>query len=513
MNDQKIPGLESRTNKRTGKTVYRICTHLNGVNTKTAWTTLEKTIKHNTKLQATRVKMPVKNQHTVVENDMRVSELLEKFHVYAKTRYSPNTYLDLKQNYNLILKKYLNLQISELSKINLIDEFNTGICRNTAEKRVAKLKMLQSFAEANDYPFKFNSKKLMQNFHNYPASEENIKFLSKNDVNSIYKCIDDYIAFNVEKLELLEKIKIEKPNTKKIEKHLKFYNRQIDNFKNFKLMVTIALYAGLRVGEIFGLRNKDIDLENKIINVNCVQCKDKSIKYSTKNGTTRIVPMYKKIQLALTEKMKNSNNPDSRIFEGYTYAGWLVRRMEYLRKNNGLDPKYTFHTLRHTFASIYFKLHGTDKDVLVDLQEIMGHSSFDMTLHYVHLYKTYKGNLLDGLSFNEAEKVEDIREEKEKQNLINATVSIKVLDDQLRVEAPYAKEMILKYEELGGVYNKENRCWVFHPSAEQEVKNLLKEKFEYLPELSIEDKLNEVQKQLATLISLSKQNGNSQRIS
>jgi integrase len=63
---------------------------------------------------------------------------------------------------------------------------------------------------------------------------------------------------------------------------------------------------------------------------------------------------------------------------------------------------FTFHDLRHTFASHMIMSGATLKEV----QEILGHKTMQMTMRYAHLSKEHKKkavNLLNGLTTNHKE--------------------------------------------------------------------------------------------------------------
>ena len=65
-------------------------------------------------------------------------------------------------------------------------------------------------------------------------------------------------------------------------------------------------------------------------------------------------------------------------------------------KRAGIED-FTFHDLRHTFASQLIMKGGSLKDV----QELLGHKTMTMTLRYAHLSQEHKKkavNLLNGLT-------------------------------------------------------------------------------------------------------------------
>lgn len=51
----------------------------------------------------------------------------------------------------------------------------------------------------------------------------------------------------------------------------------------------------------------------------------------------------------------------------------------------GIDKPLTTHVGRHTFATTYLSLKGVEKGTVQNLQRILGHSSINTTMIYVHL--------------------------------------------------------------------------------------------------------------------------------
>ena len=105
-------------------------------------------------------------------------------------------------------------------------------------------------------------------------------------------------------------------------------------------LITVALFTGLRKGELLGLKWSDLDLSRKLIRV-----------MSPKSGRTRIVPMSEGVVAVLKGLQTAKNrlyvfadpNP-SRAIKNIERA-WR----EALREAQIRD--FSFHDLRHTFAS------------------------------------------------------------------------------------------------------------------------------------------------------------------
>ena len=170
------------------------------------------------------------------------------------------------------------------------------------------------------------------------------------------------------------------------------------------LGIFISLYAGLRIGEVCGLKWKDIDFENKMLNIRRTvqrvylgKNESKIIVTTPKSkNSVRRIPLSK----VLIDKLK----PLSTIFSknDYILTGLpdkciepLVYRYTYrrvLKNNNILYRKY--HCLRHTFATRCIRV-GMD---IKSLSEVLGHSSIGITLStYVHSSFEVKKKYIDKL--------------------------------------------------------------------------------------------------------------------
>jgi integrase len=135
----------------------------------------------------------------------------------------------------------------------------------------------------------------------------------------------------------------------------------------FYPVLLLALHAGLRRGEIFGLRCKDVDVLNGRIMVS------HSYDGPTKSGKSRVVPMSDELSKALTGDARNLllRGANEKIFEQFD-PNPVLRG---LCRSEGLEP-IRFHDLRHTFASMALTSGVNPKQVSTWL----GHSSVVTTL-------------------------------------------------------------------------------------------------------------------------------------
>lgn len=164
-----------------------------------------------------------------------------------------------------------------------------------------------------------------------------------------------------------------------------------------RLLFAVAIFTGMRAGELWGLRWCDIDLEASP--ARCVV--RRSMEGPTKSGTIRAFPLVPRAEAALRE-LRGLRvvselvfpNPQGAMFaKGYD-GGWAT-----LRKRAGITRRVRFHDLRHTCAS--HLLMGTWGPAwqLADVRDFLGHSSVAVTERYAHLSQ----GRLDGLARGQIE--------------------------------------------------------------------------------------------------------------
>jgi len=143
-----------------------------------------------------------------------------------------------------------------------------------------------------------------------------------------------------------------------------------------------ACYTGLRLSDIRALKWENIR-ENKI---EYRQLKTKGFEYLD------LSPMARKL---LTEKtypkilsMQNTNvfNLPSQSHICYLLKRWCKRA--------GIDKRVTFHTSRHTFATLALTQQGAD---LYTVSKLLGHKSIQATQIYAKIVDEKKKALMDSL--------------------------------------------------------------------------------------------------------------------
>lgn len=205
----------------------------------------------------------------------------------------------------------------------------------------------------------------------------------------------------------------------KKEKHeLDLYNKNeqnrlksalLTNMDLTKLAIMLALYTGVRIGELCGLKWSDIDLNAKTIRI---ERTIQRIRVSGKSNRTELIVSTPKSHTSVRTiplpeflvRMLKAFKPSSA--DTFIVTGNVKlpdpRTMQYRFKTllTKIDlRKINFHSLRHLFATNCVEL-GFD---VKTLSEILGHSSVEITLNrYVHSSIERKRQCMDMLSLDVA---------------------------------------------------------------------------------------------------------------
>lgn len=184
--------------------------------------------------------------------------------------------------------------------------------------------------------------------------------------------------------------------------------------------INIALYTGMRLGEIIGLQWQDIDFENEKISVrrtlNRLKTFEKDSETATKivisepktKNSIREIPIVKPLYNLLKNQYEHQSkcaeflgtklkkdtfvvtNEVLKFYEPKTYQELFEKAVE----ASGIE-KANFHALRHTFATRCIE-QGMD---IVVLSKLLGHASPSTTMNkYGHALEEQKKSSMENLS-------------------------------------------------------------------------------------------------------------------
>jgi integrase len=160
--------------------------------------------------------------------------------------------------------------------------------------------------------------------------------------------------------------------------------RAAANEQDAAIFITAA-FSGLRLGELLGLHNRDIDFPNQTIRVL------RSIDISEgigvpKSGKGRSVPLAPPVATVLARLLDRERftGPDDFVFagaDGRWLDGSALRRRYHAAQTAAKLPKIRFHDLRHTFATLVASDPETSER---ELQAWLGHSDLRTMDRYRH---------------------------------------------------------------------------------------------------------------------------------
>jgi len=137
-------------------------------------------------------------------------------------------------------------------------------------------------------------------------------------------------------------------------------------------VMKLALFSGMRKGELFKLKWKDIDFDRGFI----------SIK-GPKGGIDQTIPMNEEVKKILTEHPKTEGSEFVFPGRGGRQRKDMKKALARIKKRAGLPEDFRpLHGLRHVFASM---LASSGKVDMYTLQKLLTHKSPQMTQRYAHL--------------------------------------------------------------------------------------------------------------------------------
>ncbi len=194
----------------------------------------------------------------------------------------------------------------------------------------------------------------------------------------------------------------------------------------YGLAVFVAGYCGLRAGELWALRRRDVDVPHRKLHVReavkDLDAADPAERYGPpKSGKTRVVALPRFLAAMLDEHLRKEpcpagTGPDTLVF--CSVLGGSVRHELWRRRyfnpavRRALPPekhRLRVHDLRHSAASIYAAQPHTS---LLQLKERLGHAKIGMTGDlYAHLFEDHDREAMDALdaAYEQASNVVPLR--------------------------------------------------------------------------------------------------------
>ena len=164
--------------------------------------------------------------------------------------------------------------------------------------------------------------------------------------------------------------------------------------------VALGIYAGLRAGEIFGLRWRDVSFSSRLLTVS------RSFSRTTKSGLTRHIPLNRELSEYLTAwRPRCPKSPEDLVCPSLDGKSWTIPKQAprdlprlYLAASLPV-PSAPWHCLRHTFASLFMMSGGN----ILTLRTLMGHSDVSQTQAYAHLAPQFLASEIERIQLRNRE--------------------------------------------------------------------------------------------------------------
>ena len=259
---------------------------------------------------------------------------------------------------------------------------------------------------------------------------------SNSNINKIYNSLNNVFNEALKRDYIIKNpmLKVEKPKSEKKDKKIeaftideqKMFLKELENKNRFKNIFIIALYSGMRIGEILALEKEDINWKEKNIKIKRTLSKTADGKVLLSNdGDTKtynslrtipISPLFEKeLKNSYNNTILNINNllfvqPNGKLINpsnvnsefkrvcikaNLAVNPYIIKRKRKNGKIKEIHSKtsnYNEHMLRHTYATRMIEA-GVPAEVL---QKLLGHKDIQTTINtYTSIFNKYQKEQID----------------------------------------------------------------------------------------------------------------------
>ena len=336
----------------------------------------------------------------IAATNITVDDLWHKF-IISKTKLKDSTRNGYIYTYNKYIKpRFGHIKITDVKYSNILCFYNQLLVE--VKMDISTLQIVQN---------------ILHPMFNIAVRDDSIR---KNPTEGVMK--------ELKKSNDIERKKIHALTSEEQDIFLDFVSKS-DTYNHWWNLFAVMLCTGCRIGEILGLRFKDINFSKNIININHSisyrpqadgKCKHRISTPKTKSGT-RDIPMspeVREILLKIKEEQKKNGGCTS-VVDGYSGFVFMNRDQRVLMmasvnkaigriikdyneqvtsdksiKNPTLLPRFTAHSLRHTFCTRLFEKTQDFKAI----QELMGHADVQTTMNiYDEVFPDRRNKAMESL--------------------------------------------------------------------------------------------------------------------
>ena len=323
---------------------------------------------------------------------------------------------ELEKQVNTDLDLLVNIVDGQMTVCELVDRYlktKTGVRQSTKQGYVTVQRLLakEAFGKKTIRSVKTSGAKL---FLIKLQQEDGKSYSSIHTIRGVLRpafqmAVDDDIlvknpfGFQLAGVLVNDAVTREAISKDQMRKFLKFVHDDVVYCKYYEV-VYILFHTGMRISEFCGLTLKDIDLENRTVNIDHqlqrTSKMENGIKPTKTNAGTRVIPMTKEV----TEMFRAiiQDRPEYKVenvvggYTGFLFLdknGMSLVAMHWEHRFNSMVGRYneiykvqmpniTPHVCRHTYCSNIAKSGMNPKT----LQYLMGHSDIAVTLNvYTHV--------------------------------------------------------------------------------------------------------------------------------